>query len=473
MRNEGAGQQTPEGRGEEAGGAAEQDTAAAEQNSATTERDAASPSATVPDPAPRPRTVDDGPSEGQARWATFRHEMLTGNWLLTLLAIVAAMVISSILIAVADADVRASAGYFFSRPADMLAAVWDSVAGTYMALFRGSVLDYTVLRQGISTAALGQAVAPLTKTMVEATPLIFAALGIGIGFRSGLFNIGAQGQVLMGAATASFIGFTFVPPGGTGFGPSLLHVVLAIAAAVLVAGLWAGIAGFLKARTGANEVIVTIMLNWIATYLVAYLLTTSVYRIQGNRPIAPHVLGTAELPSLLGGWSLLHWGFPLALLAAVGVWWLMERSTVGFQFRAVGANAHAARTAGISVNRVFVMVMVAAGMLAGAGGAMQILGVEGTFRASSAGSIGFDAITVALLGRNRPGGIVASAMLFGALRAGAALMQTEANTPVDIILVIQAVIVLFIAAPPLVRALFHLPGRTPRRRSVQAKEVTS
>ncbi|SED67871.1 ABC transporter permease [Ruania alba] len=432
-----------------------------------------SPRPVVPDSAPRPHTVDDGPTTSQARWATFRHEMLTGNWVITLLAIVAAMLISSVLIAVADSDVRSSAGYFFSRPSDMLAAVGDSVAGTYIALFRGSVLDYAVLRQGFSLAALGQAIAPLTKTMVEATPLIFAALGIGIGFRSGLFNIGAQGQVLMGAATASLVGFTFVPPGGTGFFPSLLHVVVAIGAAVLVAGLWAGIAGFLKARTGANEVIVTIMLNWIATYLVAYLLTTSVYRIQGNRPIAPHVLGTAELPSLLGGWSPLHWGFPLALLAAVGGWWLMERSTVGFQFRAVGANSHAARTAGITVNRVFVMVMVAAGMLAGAGGAMQILGVEGTFRGSSAGTIGFDAITVALLGRNRPGGIVASAMLFGALRAGAALMQTEADTPVDIILVIQAVIVLFIAAPPLVRSMFRLPGRTTRARTVTAKEATS
>ncbi|WP_246465161.1 ABC transporter permease [Ruania alkalisoli] len=424
----------------------------------------------VPDTTPRPHPVDDGPTSSQARWATFRHEMLTGSWLLTLLAIVAALVISSVLIAVADADVRASAGYFFARPADLLSAAWSSIAGTYVALFRGSVFDYTVLTGG-GVAELGRAISPLTKTMVEATPLILAALGIGVGFRSGLFNIGAQGQVLMGAATASLVGFTFVPP-GTGPFSSLLHLVLALGAAVLVGGLWAGIAGILKARTGANEVIVTIMLNWIATYLVAYLLTTAVYRVQANRPIAPHVAETAELPSLLGGWSPLHWGFPLALLAALGVWWLMERSTIGFQFRAVGANMHAARTAGISVNRVFVLVMVTAGMLAGAGGAMQILGVEGTFRASSAGTIGFDAITVALLGRNRSGGIVAAAMLFGALRAGAALMQTVADTPVDIILVIQAVIVLFIAAPPLVRTLFRLPDPQRTRVAARAKEAT-
>ena len=372
--------------------------------------------------------------------------------LLTFLAIFAALVISAVLIVVADPAVRASVGYFFDRPGDTVSAAWDAVSGAYTSLFRGAVFDYS------SSGA--RTIRPITETMVAATPLLFAALGLGIGFRAGLFNIGAQGQVLMGAAVAAWLGFALNLP-------VVLHVLVAILGAALMGGLWAAIAGVLKARTGANEVIVTIMLNWIATWLITWLLTTSILARAPNRPISPAVDPTAKLPLLLGGQFRLHWGFVLALLAAVGVWWLMERSTIGFKFRAVGANMDAARTAGINVNLVFVMVMVTAGVLAGLGGAAQLLGADHSLRATTAGTIGFDAITVALLGRNRPAGIVGAALLFGALRAGSPLMQTESDTPIDIVLVIQAVIVLFIAAPPLVRTLFHLPGRPGTRRAVE------
>lgn len=372
--------------------------------------------------------------------------------LLTFLAIFAALVISAVLIVVADPAVRASVGYFFDRPGDTLSAAWDAVSGAYTSLFRGAVFDYS--------ASGARTIRPLTETMVAATPLLFAALGLGIGFRAGLFNIGAQGQVLMGAAVAAWLGFALDLP-------VVLHLLVAILGAALMGGVWAAIAGVLKARTGANEVIVTIMLNWIATWLITWLLTTSILARAPNRPISPAVDPTAKLPLLLGGQFRLHWGFVLALLAAVGVWWLMERSTIGFKFRAVGANMDAARTAGINVNLVFVMVMVTAGILAGVGGAAQLLGADHSLRATTAGTIGFDAITVALLGRNRPAGIVGAALLFGALRAGSPLMQTESDTPIDIVLVIQAVIVLFIAAPPLVRTLFHLPGRPGTRRAVE------
>jgi ABC-type uncharacterized transport system permease subunit len=376
--------------------------------------------------------------------------VLNSNWLVTLLAIIAALVISGVLIAVADEDVRDAATYFFARPIDMLAAAWDSVAGAYTSLFRGAVFDF-------QAPTLARAIRPITETMVAATPLIFAALGLGMGFRSGLFNIGAQGQVLMGAAAATYVGITWSLP-------VVVHVVLAVIAAMVVGGLWAGIAGFLKARTGASEVIVTIMLNWIAIWLVTYLLTTTILRQGGSRPISPAVGENARLPLLLGEGFRLHWGFLLALAAAALVWWLMERSTIGFKFRAVGANMDAARTAGINVNMIFVFVMVSAGILAGLGGASQILGTDKTLQAGSAGSIGFDAITVALLGRSRPLGTVLAALLFGALRAGSPLMQTVSNTPIDIVLVIQAVIVLFIAAPPLVRSMFFLPSPDGRGR---------
>ncbi len=374
---------------------------------------------------------------------TYLQRVLDSSWLLIVLAILMALIASSVLIAAANPRVQASAGYFFSRPSDMLGAAWDAIYSAYSALFRGAVYDYraTGLRQ----------IRPITETMTASAPLIFAGLGLAIGFRSGLFNIGAQGQVLMGGAAATFVGITYALPAG-------LHLVLACLAAIVVGGLWAGIAGFLKARTGANEVIVTIMLNSISFYLVSYLLTTTLLAQGGTRPISPPVHSTATFPLLLGPSFRLHWGFIVALLAALGVWWLMERSVLGFRFRAVGANQNAARTAGIRVNLVFVLVMLTAGALAGMGGAAQILGTDKTLQASSAGSIGFDAITVALLGRSKPLGTVMAALLFGALRAGSPLMQTSANTPIDIVLVIQASIVLLIAAPPLVRSLSLVHG---------------
>ncbi len=293
---------------------------------------------------------------------------------------------------------------------------------------------------------------PITETLVAATPLIFAGLGLGIGFRSGIFNIGAQGQVVLGAIFSAYIGFTFHLPIG-------LHMLVAMVGGLPAGAFWGGIAGFLKARFGANEVIVTIMLNSIAGFLMSYLLTTSAFMRPGsNNPISQRIDPSAMFPNLLGEPFRLHLGFILALLATWLVWWLMERSTLGFKFRAVGFNADAARTAGIKVNSVYLYVMLVSGALAGLGGVSQTLGTEGVLQEGVAGSIGFDAITVALLGRSRPVGIVGAAILFGALRAGSPLMQTASNTPIDIVQVVQALVVLLIAAPPLVRAMFRLPA---------------
>lgn len=365
-------------------------------------------------------------------------QVLDASWLTIVLAILMALLASAVLIAAANPEVQRAAGYFFARPGDFFGAAWDAVYSAYSALFRGAVFDYQ--------AEGARRIRPITETMVASVPLIFTGLGLAIGFRSGLFNIGAQGQVLVGAAAATYVGITWPLPAG-------VHLVVALLAAFVIGAAWAGIAGVLKARTGANEVIVTIMLNSIAFYLISYLLTTPMLAQGGSRPISPAVAETAAFPLLLGPQFRLHLGFLLALAAAVGVWWLMERSVLGFQFRAVGANQRAARTAGIRVNLVFVLVMLTAGGLAGLGGAAQILGTDKTLQASSAGSIGFDAITVALLGRSTPLGTVLAALLFGALRAGSPLMQTSANTPIDIVLVIQASIVLLIAAPALVREL--------------------
>ncbi len=388
--------------------------------------------------------VEPSKAPDASRWHEAWRRVTTGNGIISVFAVLLAVLAGSIMIAFTDSDVQAASGYFFSRPGDTFAAIWEAVSGAYVALFQGAVYNFRVdgFLNGIK---------PLTETLKFATPLIAAGLGVALAFRAGLFNIGGQGQMLMAAAAAGWVGASMQLPWP-------LHMIAAIVAGIVAGAIWAGIAGILKARTGAHEVIVTIMLNNIAVYLVAYLLTTTAFQRPGSsNPISPPIPGSATFPLVLGQGFRLHLGFLLALLAAVGVWWLMERSTLGFRFRAVGENPHAARTAGISVAWVTVWVMAIAGALAGLGGAAQVLGTEKVLTAGVAASFGFDAITVALLGRSRPLGTVLAGLLFGALRAGGFAMQARTGTPIDIVLVVQSLIVLFIAAPPLVRAIFRLP----------------
>ncbi|MFV0286194.1 MAG: ABC transporter permease [Demequina sp.] len=372
-------------------------------------------------------------------------EILESSTLVVVMAIVAAMLIGAILIAFADEDVRAASAYFFSRPGDTLSAIWEAVSGAYIAMFQGAIFNSNV------DSFAGQ-IRPFTQTLTQATPLIFAGLGLGIGFRAGMFNIGAQGQIIIGATLGGWVGFAWHLPVG-------LHLLVAVLGCALGGAIWGFIPGILKAKTGAHEVIVTIMLNYVALNLLSYLLSLEAFQREGqDNPISPTVDANAQYPLLLGSSFPLHWGFVLALACAGGVWWLMERSTLGFEFRAVGANARAARTAGMNVAKGTVLVMVVAGALAGLAGSAQVLGTEKNLTLDVAGSIGFDAITVALLGRSRPLGTVMAAILFGGLKASGPTLQVQAGLPVDIVFVIQATIVLFIAAPPLVRSMFRLPA---------------
>ncbi|ROS76953.1 ABC transporter permease [Cellulomonas sp. PhB143] len=414
------------------------------------EQQAPPPGAAAPVPT---RSAD--PAEHTAgtggRASQVLREVSTGSLGVTVLAFVLALVIGAVLIIAVDDDVAAAAGYLFARPADFFSAAWSAVADAYSALFRGAVINYRA-------DDLAGVIHPLTETLTAATPLIIAALGVAVGFRAGLFNIGAQGQVIMGATVSGLVGFAWHLPVG-------IHLVVALLGGVVAGGLWAGIAGFLKARTGAHEVIVTIMLNYVALYLLQYLLTTSLFST-GNQPKSRSVDPSAQLPLLLGDQFRLNAGFLLAILAAVFVWWLMTRSTIGFRFRAVGSNAHAARTAGMSVTATFVLVMVVSGALAGLAGATQVLGTEKFLTDGIAGTLGFDAITVALLGRSKPLGIFLAGLLYGGLNVGGRVMEVSTGTPIDIVLVIQSLVVLFIAAPPLVRAVFRLP-------SPETKEVAA
>ncbi|MGM0929877.1 MAG: ABC transporter permease [Actinomycetota bacterium] len=375
---------------------------------------------------------------------TVMQRIVTGNALVSVLAVVLALIAGGILIALTNEEVARTSSYFFARPQDMLGAAWTAASEAYIALFQGSVFN-------ADGSTFSRMIYPLTQTLTVATPLICAGLGVALAFRAGLFNIGAQGQIIIGATLAAWVGFSWHLPVG-------VHLLLVILAGIVGGALWGGLVGLLKAKTGAHEVIVSIMLNYVAINLVLYLLTIPVFQRPGStNPISPKLDETAMYPPLFGDTFRLHWGFIVAILATFFAWWLLNRSTIGFELRAVGSNPHAARTAGISVTKGYVVVMVIAGALAGLAGTAQVAGTEQVLTAGVAASFGFDAITVALLGRSTPWGTFAAGVLFGAFRAGGVTMQTDTGTAIDIVLVVQSLIVLFIAAPPLVRAIFRLP----------------
>ena len=392
------------------------------------------------------KTEEAAPTPSQ--WDGVLRNIVAGNASVAFFAVVLAVLAGSLMIGFTDEEVRDASKYVFAAPGDFFSALWDAIWGAYTALFRGSI--YNGRAEDFETA-----IRPLTETCKFAAPLIAAGLGVGLAFRAGMFNIGGRGQMLLAGAAAGWVGFKFELPWP-------IHLTLAVAAAMVAGAIWAGLAGFLKARTGAHEVIVTIMLNYVGFYLVFYALTKQ------NLLQAPNSFNakslpmkeSATMPKLLGDRYNLHLGFLLALIAVAVVWWLLNRSALGFRLRAVGENPDAARAAGINVGRIYVIVMLIAGALVGLAGANQVLGTvtSGVTTDLDAG-IGFDAITVALLGRSRPLGILAAGLLFGAFKAGGFSMQASEQIPVDIVLVVQSLIVLFIAAPPLVRAIFRLPTK--------------
>jgi general nucleoside transport system permease protein len=392
--------------------------------------------------------TDPRPPTTPSRWRPAMREIASGGVLNGVLALVLAVAVGSLLIILTDERVRETAGYLFSRPGDAVQAAGDAVWGAYTALFRGSVYNDRV--DDFATS-----IRPLTETLKFAGPLILAGLGVGLAFRAGLFNIGGRGQMLLGGAAAGWVGIKLDLP-------APIHLVLALLVAMLFGGLWGAIAGVLKARTGAHEVIVTIMLNYIGFYLVFYALAQeSILQAPNSaNPKSLPVKDSATLPSILGDRFNLHLGFVLALVAVAVVWWLINRSAFGFRVRAVGENPEAARTAGIDVGRAYTVVMLIAGALVGLAGANQVLGtVTSGVTVDLDAGIGFEAITVALLGRSRPLGILAAGLLFGAFKAGGFSMQASEGIPIDIVLVVQSLIVLFIAAPPMVRAIFRLPAK--------------
>src|SRR5580658_5986064 len=397
---------------------------------------------------------------GRGRFLNF---ILQGNPLVvTLLSLLVALVVGGLLNAFTNTTVLHAWGDFFSAPGSALSLAWDTAIGAYVEMFEGSIFNPHTVAALFQQASFGTAIKdgylsavfnPLSETCVQATPLILAGLAVALAYRAGLFNIGGQSQFIGGALVATYLGY------GVNL-PVVLHAVVCVLGGFVGGAAIGWIVGELKARTGAHEVIVTIMLNYIMAYFLAYLLAYH-YLMQAPgtvNPITPAIAGNAHLPLLFGTHLRINAGFLIALACAAGVWWLLERTTVGFEFRSVGKNPSAARVAGMNVERSWVLVMAIAGGLAGLAASTVIQGTDFTLNDQSFGTYGIDAITVALLGRGRPVGVVWAGLLFGALHAGAPLMQAATGTPVDMVQVLEAVVVLMIAAPPLIRTIFRLRG---------------
>jgi simple sugar transport system permease protein len=287
-------------------------------------------------------------------------------------------------------------------------------------------------------------------TLVNATPLILVALGVGLGFKAGLFNIGGQGQFLVGALAAAAAGASLATS------DPIVAVPLSLLAGVIAGAIYGFIPGFLKAYTGAHEVVTTIMLNYIAYNIVGWAIAGPL-RAQGASFARSPDVGNAALPVIFGTTGHeLNLGIIFPVVAVPLIWWLLFRSTIGFEIRTVGANPDAARYAGMKPRRIVVFAMSLAGLLAGLAGAIEILGREKYMAASYSTNIGFEAITVALLGRAHPFGIVFGGLLLGGMHAGSSFMQSQAGIPPQLIDLLQGIILFFLAADVIVRRIFRI-----------------
>jgi general nucleoside transport system permease protein len=348
-----------------------------------------------------------------------------------------------------------------------LAVVSALVIGAVIMLLSGD--DPLTAYRGLFSGAFGSARGWAT-TIRKTTPLILTGLSVAVAFKAGLFNIGASGQFVMGTVFAVAVGINF-----EGL-PMVIHLPLALLAGIVGGALWGAIPGVLKVFTGAHEVIVTIMLNYIAALFAGW--TVYAGGTQGQRPgplwdrgagaisETPDVLSSAQIPWIFGPPYRVHWGVVLAVLVAALMWWLIFKTTFGFELRTVGQNPKAARYAGMSVARMIILAMVTAGALAGLAGAIETLGFNHKFAPEFGGAVGFDGITVALLGQTNPFGVILAAFLLGSMDAGAAKMQFESGVAADIIQVIQALVLAFVAAPAIIREIYRV------RRKPDEEETT-
>jgi simple sugar transport system permease protein len=422
------------------------------------------PIAAEPEPAETAiATGSDRPDGGQVRPGRSRARLTASviieaithgsSTVITILAIFLALVVGGVLIVFSDPVVTTAWSGFFHAPGTALAQTWDSVSFAYSQMFEGAILNPSTVSAAFHGGSIAAIFYPLSSTAAQATPLILTGLSVAIAFRAGLFNIGAAGQWVGGAIVATWLGFgVSLPP--------VLHIIVCVLGAFVGGAVIGWFVGVLKAKTGAHEVIVTIMLNYVMYDLLSYLLSTptALQQPKQTNQIAPFIANDANLGHVGGPPPQVGVGFLIAVAAAAACAWLLTRSTTGFQFRTVGASPSAARSAGINVERSWMLVMLLAGGLAGLSAATVIQGTNTQLTFNSFGTYGPDGITVALLGRAKPFGVVLAGLLFGALRVGGTYVEaaTLGQVPHDIVQVLEGLIVLFVAAPALIRAVFRL-----------------
>jgi ABC-type uncharacterized transport system permease subunit len=390
--------------------------------------------------------------EGQQR----RGLKLLQTLLMPALAVLTGFIIGAVVIALSNDAVIASYRNFFQAPGAAVVATWNAIATAYGALFYGSFGSLPNLIQGIqSYSATGdstlilKAIYPFTESLAAVTPYILAGLAVAVGFKCGLFNIGAEGQFGIGALCSAFVGYSI-----HGL-PWFIHLPLALLAGAAGGALWGAIPGFLKGFTGAHEVVVTIMMNYVSFLLSNWLLNGPM-KAPGFRPLTPVIDNSAMLPRFFPAPLRFNWGFFLALAIAVLVYWFLFKTTLGFEIRAVGANPDGARYSGMNIVRNFVLAMTLSGSLAGLAGATQVLGIDHWVGQGFSAGYGFDSIAIALLGQSHPLGVVLAAFLWGTLRSGATSMQFTAGVPIEIISIIQGLVIVFVAAPAVVRWIYHI-----------------
>ncbi|MGP8163597.1 MAG: ABC transporter permease [Acidimicrobiales bacterium] len=402
-------------------------------------------------PAAGERTAS---AHAPSQWGRFFHWMVEANVVMvTALAIFSGLFVGAILIIVTQPNVLHAWAGLFSHPGTTVSVTFFTVGDAYRDLFTGSLGDPFVFGHAIRTGqGWTQALTPISETLLYASPLCLAGLGVGLGFRTGMFNIGGQGQLIGGAMAASYVGFEINPP-------AIIHIPLCILAGFAGGAVVGFVPGFLKARTGAHEVIVTIMLNYVMLNLLVLALTTQPFQQPGQQnAVGRTIFGGAQLPRIFGHNLRVNLGVLIAVVCALGVSWLLRRGTLGFGFRVVGANPNAARVAGINIRRATILVLVISGGLCGLAGMTSLCGADYFLSSGYGGTVGFDCITVALLGRNRPVGIVLGSLLFAALNVGGRYMQASTGIPLDLASVIQAIIVFFVATPGLVNEVYRLRG---------------
>lgn len=372
------------------------------------------------------------------------------------LAILSGFIIGAVVIALSNDAVIAAYGNFFKAPGAAVAATWNAIATAYGALFKGSLGSIPDIYHGIQTynstgdnKALLLAIYPFTESLATVTPYILAGLAVAVGFKCGLFNIGAEGQFGIGALCSVFVGYSI-----HGL-PWYFHLPLALLAGAAGGALWGAVPGLLKGLTGAHEVVITIMMNYVSFRLSDWLLNGPM-KATGYRPLTPVIENSAMLPRFFPDPLRFNWGFILALAMAGFVFWFLFKTTLGFEIRAVGANPDGARYAGMNIVKNFVIAMSLSGALAGLAGATQVLGIDHWVGQGFSAGYGFDSIAIALLGQSHPLGVVLAALLWGTLRSGATSMQSLAGVPIEIISIIQGLVIVFVAAPAVIRWIYRI-----------------